>query len=152
MLAEVRSDPQGFVCLREQTCHPLATVVPYPQCPCGSIWASCGPKMIPHLTSSPLAPGREHVFVWRGGRGGGKGGGEKRIYLEDQYLPKLLLLSQHLLCLCTRNAEEKRLPDFSSLLFLLFPILTWKLDKVIISWSLWLLFHSVSDCTLQQYK
>lgn len=30
-LAEARDDPRGLACLREQMCHPLATVVPYPQ-------------------------------------------------------------------------------------------------------------------------
>lgn len=51
-LAEARDDPGGLACLREQMCHPLATVVPYPQWPCGRRRTSCGLKMIPHLTSS----------------------------------------------------------------------------------------------------
>lgn len=51
-LAKACDDPGGLACLREQMCHPLATVVPFPQWPCGRQWASCGLKMIPHLTSS----------------------------------------------------------------------------------------------------
>lgn len=53
-LAKACDDPGGLACLREQMCHPLATVVPFPQWPCGRQWASCGLKMIPHLTSSHL--------------------------------------------------------------------------------------------------
>ncbi|KAK2909823.1 hypothetical protein Q8A73_007538 [Channa argus] len=51
-LAEARDDPGGLRCLREQMCHPLATVVPYPQWPCGRQRGSYGLKMIPLLTSS----------------------------------------------------------------------------------------------------
>lgn len=91
-LAEARDDPGGFACLREQMCHPLATVVPYPQWPCGRRWASCGLKMIPHLTSSRVG-GREGASLREEGRGkGGKQGGcEQHTYLQDQYLPKILL-------------------------------------------------------------
>lgn len=76
-LAEAHDDPGGFACLREQMCHPLATVVPYPQWPCGRRWASCGLKMIPHLTSSHVGC-REGASFWEEGaaeerekRGGG---------------------------------------------------------------------------------
>lgn len=65
-LAEARDDPGGLACLREQMCHPLATVVPYPQWPCGRRWASCGLKMIPHLTSSHVGC-REGASLWEEG-------------------------------------------------------------------------------------
>lgn len=65
-LAEAHDDPGGLACLREQMCHPLATVVPYPQWPCGRRWASCGLKMIPHLTSSH-AGCKEGASFWEEG-------------------------------------------------------------------------------------
>lgn len=36
MIAVLQVDPQGMGCLWEQMCHPLATVVVFPQCPGGS--------------------------------------------------------------------------------------------------------------------
>lgn len=58
----------GLACLWEQMCHPLATVVPFPQWPCGRRWASCGLKMIPHLTSSRVGC-REGASLWAEGEG-----------------------------------------------------------------------------------
>ena len=69
-LAEACDDPRGLACLREQMCHPLATVVPFPQWPCGRRWASCGLKMIPHLTSS-------HVGYREGASLGEEGAGRE---------------------------------------------------------------------------
>lgn len=40
MIAVVQVDPEGMGCLREQMCHPLATVVFFPQWPGGSRLAS----------------------------------------------------------------------------------------------------------------
>lgn len=68
-LAEARDDPGGLACLREQMCHPLATVVPYPQWPCGRRWANCGLKLIPHLTSSHVGC-REGASFWEEGEAG----------------------------------------------------------------------------------
>lgn len=67
-LAEARDDPRALACLREQMCHPLATVVPYPQWPCGRRGTSCGLKMIPHLTSSHVGC-REGASLWEEGEG-----------------------------------------------------------------------------------
>lgn len=36
MMAMLQVDPRGMGCLWEQMCHPLATVVLFPQCPVGS--------------------------------------------------------------------------------------------------------------------
>lgn len=87
-LAEARDDPGGFARLREQMCHPLATVVPYPQWPCGRWWASCGLKMIPHLTSSHDG-WREGASLWEEGeREEGRnreGGNSTHIYRINIY-------------------------------------------------------------------
>lgn len=73
-------------------CHPLATVVPYPQWPSGRWWARCGLKMIPLLTSS-RAGCREGApsLCEEGERERKAETGRARIahtYLQDQYLPK----------------------------------------------------------------
>ncbi len=159
-LAEAHDDPGGLACLGEQMCHPLATVVPYPQWPCGRRWASCGLKMIPHLTSSRVGC-REGAS--RGGRGRGRekqGGCEQHTYLQDQYLPKILLGSQHLLHLCIKSRSCWNEFGWSLLKISLTspPIWTWKLDRVIIAlkstadFSLRLFFFSPSDSSLKQIK
>lgn len=43
MITVLQVDPRGMGCLWEQMCHPLATVVLFPQCPGGS---SLGKKRI----------------------------------------------------------------------------------------------------------
>lgn len=104
-LAEAHDDPGGLACLREQMCHPLATVVPNPQWPCGRRWASCGLKMIPHSTSSHVGCREGASFCEEGAaeEREKQGGCEQYTYLQDQYLPKNFLGSQHLLHLCIKS-------------------------------------------------
>lgn len=45
MIAVLQVDPQGAGCLREQMCHPLATVVLFPQCPGGSSLGEMMPRV-----------------------------------------------------------------------------------------------------------
>lgn len=55
MIAMLQVDPQGMGCLWEQMCHPLATVVLFPQCPGGS---SLGKKRTQdNALGKPLAIG-----------------------------------------------------------------------------------------------
>lgn len=102
-LAEARDDPGGFGCLREQMCHPLATVVPYPQWPCGRRWASCGLKMIPHLTSSRVG-GREGASLREGEeREENREGVNSTHIYRINICPKFFFGSQHLLHLCIKS-------------------------------------------------
>lgn len=102
-LAEARDDPGALPVSGNRCATHSQQLYPIPQRPCGRQRARCGPKMIPHLTSSHVGC-RGGCISLRGGRGREKhGGGEQHTYLQGQYLPKMLLRSQHLLHLCVKS-------------------------------------------------
>lgn len=115
-LAEACDDPRGLGCLREQMCRPLATVVPYPQWPCGRRRASCGLKMIPHLTSSRVGCREGASLLSRAGEG--EGSEENRAGVNSTHIYRINIYPKfssraNTCCIFVQSRElaEMKAPD-----------------------------------------